>query len=376
MKFAFCLFKYFPYGGLQRDAIRIAQACKANGHEVTLITSSWQGEKPAEFEVVVLSSPGVSNHARNRNFVAARDAYFKKQSFDGVIGFDKMPGLDLYYAADTCFAEKALTQRHWLYRLTPRFRVAMAFERAVFGLDSKTHILSISDSQIAVYQKYYQTQDSRIHPLPPGISRDRCAKPNALDSRAKKRDALGLNDDSWMLLSVGSDYKRKGVDRSMRAIADMPKEMRNNVHLWVIGQDNAAPFEKLARQLRIEGHVHFLRGSDDIPAMLQAADLFLHPAYSENTGTVLLEALVAGLPIFVTDVCGYAHYIEEANCGVVLSSPFSAPAYLTSLVDALYNKTQRAQWRQNALRFAGEADLYSMPERAADIIASVVSSAP
>ncbi len=372
MNLAFCLFKYFPYGGLQRDCLRIAHACKARGHQVVILTSQWQGDKPAEFNIEVLPVSGIGNHVRNRNFVAARDAYLKQHPCDGVIGFDKMPGLDLYYAADTCFAEKGLTQRHWLYRLTPRFRTAMAFEKAVFSLETKTHILSISDAQMAVFKQYYQTPASRIHSLPPGIARDRCAGANSAEIRKEVREEFGLSDEQWMLLSVGSDYKRKGVDRTLKLIANLPKEMRQKVKFWVIGQDNAAPFEKLARQLRIADNVHFVQGRNDISRVLQAADLFLHPAYSENTGTVLLEALVAGLPEIVTDVCGYAHYISEANCGAVLESPFNESTYLTALVEALYDSQLRARWRQNALRFAAQADLYSMPERAAEIIDTVL----
>jgi UDP-glucose:(heptosyl)LPS alpha-1,3-glucosyltransferase len=34
MRLAFVLYKYFPYGGLQRDALRIARACAARGHAV------------------------------------------------------------------------------------------------------------------------------------------------------------------------------------------------------------------------------------------------------------------------------------------------------------------------------------------------------
>ena len=33
-----------------------------------------------------------------------------------------------------------------------------------------------------------------------------------------------------------------------------------------------------------------LKGRDDIPRFLLGADLLIHPAYNENTGTVLLEA--------------------------------------------------------------------------------------
>jgi UDP-glucose:(heptosyl)LPS alpha-1,3-glucosyltransferase len=37
---------------------------------------------------------------------------------------------------------------------------------------------------------------------------------------------------------------------------------------------------------------------------------------------VLLEALVAGLPVLTTAVCGYAHYMVEADAGLVVPEPF------------------------------------------------------
>ncbi|WP_122771440.1 glycosyltransferase, partial [Pseudomonas viridiflava] len=92
------------------------------------------------------------------------------------------------------------------------------------------------------------------------------------------------------------------------------------------------------------------------------------PAYNENTGTVLLEALVAGLPVLVTDVCGYAHYIEEADCGRVIPSPFEQERLNSTLRAMLEDDAQRAAWAANGLAFADSADLYSLPQRAADVI--------
>lgn len=37
---AFCLYKYFPFGGLQRDFMRIAQTVAARGHHVRVYTQS------------------------------------------------------------------------------------------------------------------------------------------------------------------------------------------------------------------------------------------------------------------------------------------------------------------------------------------------
>ena len=32
--FAFCIFKYFPYGGISRDLMKLVDACLARGHRV------------------------------------------------------------------------------------------------------------------------------------------------------------------------------------------------------------------------------------------------------------------------------------------------------------------------------------------------------
>lgn len=94
----------------------------------------------------------------------------------------------------------------------------------------------------------------------------------------------------------------------------------------------------------------------------------MHPAYNENTGTVLLEALVSGLPVMVTDVCGYAHYIKDADCGQVLPSPFQQKQLNQALLHILTDAGLRADWSANALDYAKTANLYSMPQHAADII--------
>ena len=38
----------------------------------------------------------------------------------------------------------------------------------------------------------------------------------------------------------------------------------------IIGEGGRAQFERLAKQLEVDEHVTFLRGRDDIPAVLQA----------------------------------------------------------------------------------------------------------
>ena len=82
----------------------------------------------------------------------------------------------------------------------------------------------------------------------------------------------------------------------------------------------------------------------------------------------LLEALVAGLPVLVSKVCGYAHYIAEADSGLVLDEPFEQTQLNEYLAHMLTDTAQRTAWSRNGLAFAETADLYSMPQHAADVI--------
>ncbi|HAY28174.1 MAG TPA: glucosyltransferase I RfaG, partial [Candidatus Accumulibacter sp.] len=111
-----------------------------------------------------------------------------------------------------------------------------------------------------------------------------------------------------------------------------------------------------------------LPGRSDIPRFLLGADLLLHPAYNENTGTVLLEALVAGLPVLATAVCGYAHYIVEADAGVIIDEPFVQSSLDQTLLRMLEDEPARRRWQANGLAFAEVADIYANAEHAADVI--------
>ena len=169
-------------------------------------------------------------------------------------------------------------------------------------------------------------------------------------------------------MQVGSDFKRKGVPRTLLAVASLPEAIRQRTRLMVVGQDKADRYQAQARQLGIEKQVQFFSGRDDISALMSAADLLLHPAVQEAAGIVLLEAIVAGLPVLTTEVCGYAHYINAAQCGVVIPEPFAQEVLNDSLCDALEKGEQRSEWASNARYFADTEDLYSLADKAADII--------
>ncbi|HEX8588875.1 glycosyltransferase family 4 protein [Pseudomonas sp.] len=368
MQLAFVLYKYFPFGGLQRDFMRIALECQQRGHQIRVYTLIWEGDVPPGFEVLVAPVKAIFNHRRNEKLTDWMNADLAKRPVDRLIGFNKMPGLDVYYAADGCYEDKAQNLRHSLYKYWGRYRHFADYERAVFAKDAKTEVLMISEVQQPLFIKHYGTPLERFHLLPPGISQDRRAPANAAEIRAEFRREFKLADDDLLLVQIGSGFKTKGVDRSLKALAALPPDLKKRTRLFVIGQDDPKVFQLQSTTLGLGDHVTFMKGRSDIPRFLLGADLLIHPAYNENTGTVLLEALVAGLPVLVSAVCGYAHYIAEADSGLVLDEPFEQNQLNQYLARMLKDDAVRSTWSRNGLTFADTADLYSMPQHAADVI--------
>ena len=365
---AFALFKYFPYGGLQRDFLRVARACADRGFAIRVYTLSWQGERPEDFEIVAVPVRALVNHRRYERFVRWMERDLERRPVALRVGFNKIPNLDVYYAADPCFEEKARELRHPLYRLSGRYRVFARFERAVFAPGARTRILLITARQQRVFQHYYGTPDARFTVLPPPVAPERRRPADAAAIRAAFRAEQGLGAADLLVLAVGSGFVTKGLDRSLRALAALPPRLRARIRFHVVGADNPRRFAAQATRLGIADRVTWFGGRDDVQRFLLGADVLLHPAYMESGGIVLLEAMIAGLPVIATDVCGFAPLIEEAGAGLVLSSPFEQAALDAALVRVLDDAAERARWSAQGIAFGRRPDLYGMADRAAAII--------
>jgi len=371
LKFAFLLYKYFPYGGLQRDFIRITRECQRRGHQVRVYTLTWEGDLPNDLEITVVPVDAMFNHVKYQKFTDWVQDALTVDPVDCVVGFNKMPGLDIYYAADSCYEEKARSQRPWPYRLLPRYRHFSSYEDAVFGVRSSTEILMISKTQMPYFLKHYGTRRSRMQLLPPGISRDRIAPLDADNLRDHIRESLGIAPNENIILFVGSGFIKKGLNRAILAMASLPDQLRARTRMLVIGEDRAKPFEKMIKRLGLTDHVELLGGRADVPQYLLAGDLLLHPASDENAGMVLLEAMVAGIPVLATDVCGYGHYVVEAEMGALVSNPFFQEELDEKLATMLLSGNNR-KWRKNGRRFAETADIYSLPVAAVTAIEKIM----
>ena len=85
-----------------------------------------------------------------------------------IVGFQKMPGLDVLFCADWCFVDRS---RNTFERMLPRYRTMAGLEAAVCGLSSATRLLMLAEPQAEAYRSAYAIPAGRITACPRSITR-------------------------------------------------------------------------------------------------------------------------------------------------------------------------------------------------------------
>lgn len=366
-RLAFIVSMFFEFGGMQRTLLRVARECAGRGHNVHIFTGEWRGARPDDISVHEVDTRAITNHASNRKLAAYVNTLGASSDYDCIAGFTKLPGLDVYYAGDPCFAARMHEEINPVLRLLPRYREMKHLEESVFRASASTEILLINHGERERFIRYYGTSEERFHLMPPGIARDRMASPDSATIRAGFRLEFDLAESEILLLFIGSNFVLKGLDRVLEAVSSLSPALQKRVRLFVVGTDNPAPFEKLAAGLGLGKQFHVYAARSDIRRFLAGADLLVHPAKMENTGTVILEAMVAGLPVLVTEACGYSYHVIDADAGCVIPEPF-LQREMNRQLEMMLTSEQRPAWSGNGIEYGNSQDLYSLIEKAADII--------
>lgn len=370
MRLAFLLYRYFPGGGRQRDFLHFVEELKQRGHECRVYCLFWEGDIPDGVDVRRVPTAALRAHRRYQRFTSWVQADLVRDAVDAVVGFDAMPGLDFYCAVDVSPLDETPGV---LQRRRALLRYKFACERAIFAPDAKPHILLCSALQLDAFERRYSTPAERLHLLPPGVTSDRRTSDDAPARRKVIRASLGLELQQMTLLFVASDFAAKGLDRAITTLANM-REAQPSVKscLLVVGHDKPGRYQRLAKRLSVTDAVKFLGAREDIADLMSGADLLIHPAINEPAGIVLLEALAAGLPVVVTDTCGYAPHIQAARAGILLPAPFSQ-AQLDRAVMRYIDGIFRAECSSSARLYARLTDLYSRYQRGADLIEDLLN---
>ncbi|MEQ1894437.1 MAG: glycosyltransferase family 4 protein [Planctomycetota bacterium] len=355
------LFRVTPFGGLERQALELARAALARGHRVRLYTRRFQGERPHGLEVHELPVRALTNLGRDQAFDRAFARALAARPAAVVVGFNRLSGLDVFYAADPCHA--ATRGRPGRLPLPAR-RARNALERALFAPEASTHALVQSERELERYRAHYATPPERLHLLPPGLRAEFLGS-GARDDELRR--SLGIAPDVRVVLAVGSDFHRKGLDRTIEALA---RVRAPRVLLLVVGEGRATAYRRRARARGVAAH--FAGGRSDILACYRVAELLVHPAREENTGTVLLEAASQGVPVIASGTCGFAPLLARAGAGIALAEPFRAKDLAEALARLLGDEDLR---RELGARGRAAAPGWSATQRLARMLAVIEAAA-
>lgn len=328
-KFVLIIFKYFPYGGAQRDLLQLARKlCKKN--LVEIVCMDWDGLRPKEknISVKIIQSNCFFNYRRYLEFKDKVSQYIENKTNVISISFSKISGFDFYYAADSCFANK---NKNFLKNLSPRYQFFHEEEFKIFNPTSKTKILSISKKENEIYKSIYKTSESKFIFIPPYINK------NFFIESRKSISSINryFKKNNKLLIFIGSGFKTKGLDRAIIAFSSLPQNIRNNFNFAIFGKDKEKSYRKLIARYGLDDSIKIFHGHDNVPQLMREAIALIHPARYENTGLILIEALSQNLPIITTNNCGYSSYVQDDKKSIVLNSPFSQQELNLSLKKVL-----------------------------------------
>ncbi|ALD89773.1 glycosyl transferase family 1 [Cupriavidus gilardii CR3] len=148
----------------------------------------------------------------------------------------------------------------------------------------------------------------RIVVLPNGIDTARF-RPDGT-ARAETRAALGLDAATPLLLHVGRLVPEKNQALLLEAFARLPSSLAS-ARLLIAGDGSErAALEYRIAALSLGDRVRLLGTRADIPALLNAADVFALSSDIEGMPLVVGEAMACGCPVVATDAAGVAQMVD------------------------------------------------------------------
>jgi glycosyltransferase involved in cell wall biosynthesis len=232
------------------------------------------------------------------------------------------------------------------------------------------------DLLIANSQHTLAALGQRVHGVQSTVIYAPVAQPApAAKSRAELRRELNAPEDAVVILFAARLERWKGHELLLSAAARLAA-LGAEFRIWLCGgaqrpheQVYLSELKQLAAHAGLSSRISFLGERSDVPALMQAADLFCQPNLGpEPFGIVFVEALYAGLPI-VTTALGGAMEIVDASCGLLAEPEPSAVA--AALGRLITNASLRQSLGQAA---PARARLLCDPEARMDDIARAISA--
>jgi glycosyltransferase involved in cell wall biosynthesis len=124
--------------------------------------------------------------------------------------------------------------------------------------------------------------------------------------------------DAPLLLAISRLERQKGLDVVIEALARIRAAGSTATLLILGGGSLEAELKALAEARGVAGATVFAGRTGDVAYWLERADLFVHPARWEGFGLVLLEAMLARLPIVASEVSSIPEIVVDGETGYLV----------------------------------------------------------
>lgn len=174
--------------------------------------------------------------------------------------------------------------------------------------------------------------------------------------RLAARERLGVKPDEYAVMVIGRLEYQKNHDLALRALAATPPEFRKRIRMFFAGagilEERLRELStQLAEDLHDEARVEFLGYRDDVQLLMSGADLVLMTSHFEGMPLVLIETMIAGVPILSTPWIGAGTMLGHGRFGFIAPG-WSPEALSEEMHRALTRESARATVVSHARKYA------------------------
>jgi UDP-glucose:(heptosyl)LPS alpha-1,3-glucosyltransferase len=365
MDIALCYENVLPHrGGCETYIASLTRRLCREGHSVHLYASKWDPTSlPNEVRIHPIEPEPGPRHLRPWKFSEACVKALQHFSHDVSVGFSKTWGQDVLYPQGGLHAASAdhnkLKYQNLFHRtiakvgklFDPAIRSFAQLERKQYLGDNPPIIVAISRMVQRHFEQYYQIPASKIHVVHAAIDPERFHSEDRFRRRVDQRLTWDVDTDEPVGLFVGMNYRLKGLEPLIHALAYLPAS--NRFRLAVVGHANDGAYQRLARRLGVDHRVRFMGFCRDPKNPFFGADFLVHPTFYDPCSLVVLEALACGMPVITTRYNGASELLQPEEAGIVLNDPHDHRA-LAGSIERLCDSRTRSICSQ-AARQAGES---------------------
>ncbi|MBM4276290.1 MAG: glycosyltransferase family 4 protein [Deltaproteobacteria bacterium] len=316
-------------GGAERYIVDLCIWMAKEGHEVHVYAEHWDEEAQGIHLHRVKTLP-FPKSLRLLSFAIKATREMKRGDYDVTLGVGNTLEADViqphggvhwawFWRSLKAYDNPILWTIKLLGRvLSPKQWVSGWIENAPYKKKRFHKIVAISDMVKQDIIRWYDIPENKIEVLYNGVDIERF-HPRNRQYREDIRERFGIGDD-FVMLFVSNNFRMKGLEHLLKALADIKKEDHPPFKLLILGRDRKGPYLRLIKKTGISSEIIFAGSTKEPEKYYGAADLFIHPAFYDAFSLTVLEALASGLPVITTSSTGASGILNHGKDGLIIKT--------------------------------------------------------